>query len=381
MEKTQSGLRKRICFVGQTNVGKSSLMNAIIKEDVSLISEQPGTTTDTVVRAYELLGMGAVSFCDTAGLGDETILGRAREQITLRTIQSCDLMIVVRAGVEETDADVQLIQKALSFKIPYLIVYNKIDLYQAPLNSIQTNAQTGVGIDILLKEIKNIFLNKKTEKLLDGLIQAKDCVLLVTPIDSSAPVGRMILPQMQVLRELLDKQVLVTIVQLEEVSDALQKQSFQLVITDSKVIKEVLNLVPSHMRVSTFSVLFAKAKGDFETFLVGTQVIDNLRENDKILIAESCVHTTNEDDIAKAVIPKLLQKYTGKKLDISFVSGKYLPDDIKDYRLIIQCGGCMLTRIESLRRIEQAQNSGVPITNYGLTITKCQMGQIERLTF
>lgn len=381
MERTQNGLRKRICFVGKTNTGKSSLINAIVRENVSLVSEISGTTTDTVTRAYELLGYGPVSLCDTAGLGDETALGPEREKMALRTLQSCDLMILVRGGNKETPEETFLLQKAKALHIPFLLVYNKSDLYKAPEGSLKTNALTGEGIESFIKEMIHSLSRTQKETLLDGLVKEKDHVLLITPIDTAAPAGRLILPQVQVIRELLDKHVVISVVQIEELPQALLQQNIHLVITDSKVIKEVLSIVPNNMPVSTFSVLFAKAKGNFDTFLKGAQAIDDLQDGDGILMAEACVHTTNEDDIARVMIPKLIQKYTGKKLEISFSTGKYLPIDLTPYKLIIHCGSCMLTRTEVMRRIEQAQHQGVSITNYGLAITKCQMGCLERLTY
>ncbi len=379
MEKTQNGLRKRIALIGRVNAGKSSLMNAIIKDKVALVSAEPGTTTDTVQKAFEILDFGPVVLCDTAGFGDTTTLGRDREAVMRATLKGCDLAVWVRTS-DEPDMP-EWVDFLTQNKIPFLVVYNKVDVFPAPTGALATNALTGTGVDDLIRAIATALSGKKAETVLDGLVTAGQSVLLVTPIDESAPVGRLILPQVQLMRELLDKHALTTVVQVEEIPVALARGTYDLLITDSRVVKEVLTLVPDTQKVSTFSVLFARAKGDFDAFLAGTDVIDSLVDGDKILLTEACVHTTKEDDIAKAVIPKLLQKHTGKQLDFHFASGKKLPDNLADFKLVIHCGACMLTRREMLTRIEDIAAAGVAVTNYGLTITKCQMGNLRRLTF
>lgn len=381
MEKTQSGLRKRICIIGKTNAGKSSLFNALLKNKTSIISDIAGTTTDSVVKAYEILGFGPVLFCDTAGLGDETPLGKEREKATLDMLKISDCALIVRQSADSDATDERILQQVKNWGIPAVIVYNKSDLYTPPAGSIAINSLTGAGIESVYDALRKALSGNRIETLLDGLVQAKDSVLLVMPQDAAAPMGRLILPQVQTIRECLDKHAVVSCVALEELADAIKRQTYDLIITDSKVIKEVLQIVPSTQRVSTFSVLFAKAKGDFDMFLKGVAVIDELEAGDCVLIAEACSHTTIEDDIAKTVIPKLLKKYTGKDLTIDFSTGRKLPDNLSRYKLIFQCGGCMLTRMEMMRRIQDAQEQGVAITNYGLTITKCQIGNIQRLTY
>ncbi len=379
VEKTQRGLRKRICLLGPVNAGKSSLMNALIGENVSIVSENPGTTTDSQTRAFEILGLGPVVFCDTAGFGDQTLLGKEREEAALKTLRESDLVLLIRTSSELSGSDKYLYDLVCSLNLPYLVVYNKKDCYTPPLGSISTNALTGEGVCLVLQEIKKALSQSGNEPVLNGLVSEGDHVLLVTPIDSSAPAGRIILPQVQVLRELLDKRAIATVIQTEELELALKRNEYDLVITDSKVIKEVLSIVSPHQKVLTFSVLFARTKGNFDTFLKGCTMIDSLKDGDRILIAEACVHTTHEDDIAKTVIPKLLEKRTGKRLSFSFTSGGKFPEDLSPYALIVHCGSCMLTRRQLLNRIERAESQQVPITNYGLCITKCQMGNIQRL--
>ncbi len=379
MQKTQNGLRRRIAFIGRVNTGKSSLMNAVIKDKVALVSDKAGTTTDTVQKAFEILDFGPVVLCDTAGFGDTTELGRERETVMRDTLKGCDLAIWVRTGDEPEMPEWR--DFLTHHKIPFLVVYNQVDLYPAPAGALATNALTGAGVAELVRAIAAALSGKKVETVLDGLVMAGQKVLLVTPIDESAPVGRLILPQVQVLRELLDKHAVTTVVQVAEVPKALKSETYDLLITDSRVIKDVLTVIPDTQKVTTFSILFARAKGDFDVFLAGTDVIDTLQNGDKILLTEACVHTTKEDDIAKTVIPQLLHKYTGKKLDIHFANGKKLPDDLADFKLVIHCGGCMLTQREMLARIADMVAAGVAVTNYGLTITKCQMGHLRRLTF
>lgn len=379
--QTQSGLRPKIVFVGQVNVGKSSLINALVGEKLAIVSDIAGTTTDSLSRAYEILGYGPVTICDTAGFGDITPLGMEREKGSLATLKNANVAVLVVDKPELDKVDLGVLEQIRLLNIPYLIIYNKSDINQYNKYYVSTDTLTKKGLNELRDELVKKLQKISGRGLLDGVIEVGDNVLLVMPQDSSAPKGRLILPQVQMIRALLDVHAMVSCVQFEELGQAMTQGSYDLIITDSKIIKEVLSAIPVAQKVSTFSVLFARAKGDFETFLSGTKVIDMLQDGDKILIAEACVHTTNEDDIAKAMLPKVLQKRTGKKLIFEFSSGKKLPEILSDYKLILQCGGCMLTPKEMQNRIDSARATGVSITNYGLTITKCQVGDITRLTF
>lgn len=379
--QTQSGLRQKIVFVGQVNVGKSSLINALVGEKMAIVSDIAGTTTDSLSRAYEILGYGAVTLCDTAGFGDVTSLGIEREKASMEALKNANVAVLVVDKPVLDSVDLSVLNHIRSLNIPHLIVYNKSDVNQYNRDVISIDTLSKKGLDLLRAELVKKLPVQSKRGLLDGLVTTGDNVLLVMPQDSSAPKGRLILPQVQMIRALLDAHAVVSCVCLEEMGQALEQGQYDLVITDSKVIKEVLSALPAAQRVSTFSVLFARSKGDFDAFLAGAKTIDTLQDGDKILIAEACVHTTHEDDIAKTMLPKVLAKYTGKKLDFEFSSGKKLPDNLAEYRLILHCGGCMLTPTEMQNRLKDAEQAGIPVSNYGLTITKCQVGDITRLIF
>lgn len=381
MQQTPIGMRKKIVFVGRTNVGKSSIINTIIGDEISIISDIDGTTTDSVSKAFEILDFGPVQLYDTAGFGDESPLGIEREKAALKTLKNADLAVLVVTSNELTPIDCKVLDYINSFKIAYIIVYNKNDLYQYDNWKLSINTLSKKSVQNLLGQIVKHLKQMPDKKLLEGIVQKHDKILLVMPQDDSAPKGRLIMPQVQMIRELIDRHVFITCIALEELPKALSSQNYDLIITDSKVVKEVLKQVPVSQKVSTFSILFARMKGDFSVLLDGLVMIDALNDNDKILIAESCVHTTREDDIAKAMIPKILENYTGKTLIFEFAHGKTLPENLTGYRLILQCGGCVLTPKEVQNRIQTALSQGIAITNFGLALTKCRLGDIARLTF
>lgn len=381
MQQTPIGMRKKIVFVGRTNVGKSSIINAILGDEISIISDIDGTTTDSVSKAFEILDFGPVQLYDTAGFGDKSPLGIEREKAALKTLKNADLAVLVVTSNELTPIDCKVLDYINSFKIPYIIVYNKNDLYQHDNWKLSINTLSKKSVQNLLGQIVKHLKQMPDKKLLEGIVQKHDKILLVMPQDDSAPKGRLIMPQVQMIRELIDRHVFITCIALEELPKALSSQNYDLIITDSKVVKEVLKQVPVSQKVSTFSILFARMKGDFSVLLDGLVMIDALNDNDKILIAESCVHTTREDDIAKAMIPKILENYTGKTLIFEFAHGKTLPENLTGYRLILQCGGCVLTPKEVQNRIQTALSQGIAITNFGLALTKCRLGDIARLTF
>ena len=376
MIETPKSLRKSIVLVGRTNVGKSSLINALCGEDVAIVSEVAGTTTDAVGKAYEFLGLGPVMFYDTAGLDDKSSLGEKRKAAAEKIIKTADLILVVTDKNELDDWEQKFTE---TLTTPYIAVHTKSDLRGSGVSS-----KSGEGLEELRAQIIQKLTNKDENSILtnpDGtkLVSPKSKILLICPIDKSAPKGRLILPQVQVLRELLDIGAVATVVQLEELPDALSSQKYDLIITDSKVVKEVVSAIPKEQPLTTFSVLFGRQKGDFQEFLEGAKKIDDLKDGDKVLIAEACSHTTAEDDIARQMLPKLLNTYTKKNLEFDIVSGRNFPDDLEKYALVLHCGSCMLTPKETLTRIAECKAKNVAITNYGLTISKCQ-GVLDRVT-
>lgn len=385
--KTLKSMRLHIGVFGRTNVGKSSLLNKIAGQDISIVSDVAGTTTDVVEKSMELLPVGPVTFLDTAGLDDETELGEKRVEKTMKVLNRIDVALVVcdQRGID--DYEQNLISQLNVLKIPYLILVNKCDneAYQPPLdikdNVIFTSAKTDEQLVVKFKEalvklLPDDFVN--TPKIAGDLVPPKSTVILVIPIDKEAPKGRIILPQVQTLRDLLDSNCLVYTVKETELKLALDnlKTPPALVITDSQAFKQVSDIVPDEIPLTSFSILFARLKGDLAEFVKGASAVENLQDGDKVLILESCTHHAIEDDIGRVKIPNLLRKKTGKNLVIENYAGHDFPD-IKDYKLIIHCGACMTNRREVLSRILIANKSGVPITNYGTVISYC-LGILDR---
>lgn len=385
--KTLKSMRLHIGVFGRTNVGKSSLLNRIAGQDISIVSDVAGTTTDVVEKSMELLPVGPVTFLDTAGLDDETELGEKRVEKTMKVLNRIDVALVVcdQRGID--DYEQNLISQLNILKIPYLILVNKCDdkAYQPSLdikdNVIYTSAKTDEQLVVKFKEalvklLPDDFVN--TPKIAGDLVPPKSTVILVIPIDKEAPKGRIILPQVQTLRDLLDSNCLVYTVKETELKLALDnlKTPPALVITDSQAFKQVSDIVPDEIPLTSFSILFARLKGDLAEFAKGASAVENLQDGDKVLILESCTHHAIEDDIGRVKIPNLLRKKTGKNLVIENYAGHDFPD-IKDYKLIIHCGACMTNRREVLSRILIANKSGVPITNYGTVISYC-LGILDR---
>lgn len=392
--KSLKSLRLHIGIFGKTNTGKSSLLNKITSQDVSIVSEQKGTTTDVVEKSMELFPIGPVNFLDTAGLDDTTELGKKRIEKTLSTINRCDTAILVLDfnGISDTEKD--LISKFKEFSIPYFIIINKTDEKQISEeklkkiksftdNILETSALYDEELiekfnSCLLKILPEDFVN--SPKILSDLVNPKDVVILVTPIDKEAPKGRLILPQVQTLRECLDESCITIVVKESELKEAIKnlKVKPKLVITDSQAFKTVDEIVPKDIPLTSFSILFARLKGDLKAFINGINAIKNLKENDKVLILESCTHHNIEDDIARVKIPKLLQNKLGFNLDFEYFTGHNFPE-IDNYKLILHCGACMTNRREILSRILIANKKGIPITNYGLVISYC-VGILDRAT-
>lgn len=382
--KSLKSMRLHIGVFGRTNVGKSSLLNKITNQEVSIVSDIAGTTTDVVEKSMELLPVGPVTFLDTAGLDDETELSVQRIEKTMKVVNRIDVAVVVCDfnGIGKFEND--LIEKFKELKIPYLIVVNKcdlapksfhIDLKSELSNIIYTSVKKDEKIVFKFKEalvnlLPEDFVN--SPKIVGDLVPAKSTVILVIPIDKEAPKGRIILPQGQTLRDLLDNNCLSYVVKESELKDALDnlKTPPTLVVTDSQAFKKVSEIVPENVSLTSFSILFARLKGDLDEFVNGARAIENLKDGDMVLILESCTHHAIEDDIGRVKIPNLLRKKTGKNLVIHNYAGHDFPD-IKDYKLIIHCGACMTNRREVLSRVLIANQNNVPITNYGVAISYC----------
>ena len=392
--KTLKSMRLHIGIFGKTNVGKSAFLNRITNQEVSIVSNVAGTTTDVVEKSMELLPVGPVNFLDTAGINDTTALGAERIEKTMKIINRTDIAVIVCDYNGIDDYERNLIQKFDELKIPYLIVINKQDEKEIPTEKyeeilkqvqndsskpedkiLKTSALNDENIVFKFKEklvrmLPEDFVN--SPKIAGDLIPPKSTVILVIPIDKEAPKGRIILPQVQTLRDLLDSDCLSYVVKESELKQALDnlKEPPALVITDSQAFKTVAEIVPESIPLTSFSILFARLKGDLKAFEEGASAIENLKDGDKVLILESCTHHAIEDDIGRVKIPNLLRKKTGKNLIIENYAGHDFPE-IMDYKLIIHCGACMTNRREVLSRILKASEKGVPITNYGITISYC----------
>ena len=367
---TPRALRTVIAIIGRRNAGKSSLVNALTGQEVAIVSSEAGTTTDAVAKPYELLPLGPVTIFDTAGLDDEGDLGEQRIKATKKVLFRSDVIVLTVSEEGLGEFEKEIISEDEDFckakGIPFVAVSAK--------NNEQIDELKKLIIDVVPEDIKQ-------EPLLVGdLFNAGDIVLLVVPIDLSAPKGRLILPQVQVLREILDRGAKAIAVKESELSSMLAelKQKPALVITDSQVVMKVAPIVPLDIPLTTFSILFARNKGDLPTMFAGAQRIDTLKDGDKILIAEACSHHAMDDDIGKVKIPNWLKKYSGKNLEFEFCHGGDFPEDLEKYALVVHCGACMLNRMEMLRRLKECVRRGVPITNYGVAISKTQ-GVLERV--
>ena len=389
LNKTNSGNRIHIGFFGKVNAGKSSIINAFAKRDISIVSDKKGTTTDPVYKSMEIKSLGPCLLMDTPGITDDTELGEKRLKRTEEVILKTDIAAVVVSD-RDTSSEKELIKK---FKdTPVLILINKIDELSkedikkirddfSDFKVVEVSAIKNQGFDILLEELLK-FKPKKEEKLFDGLVKEKDLVLLVIPQDIAAPKNRLILPQVQAIRELLDKNAMVMMVKLEELSDILLilNKKPDLIVADSSVFLEVYEKKPADVKLTSFSVLFAKLKGDIDEYMRGVEALKKLNENSKILIAECCTHAPAEEDIGRIKIPNMIRKKVGKNLKVDVTSGSAFPENISDYDLIIQCGGCMLNSKNIKNRIKTAQEKSIPITNYGIFIAYFK-GILEKIDF
>jgi len=380
MEKTPKSMRLHIAILGAVNAGKSSFLNLISGQEVSIVSDKRGTTTDVVEKAQELLPVGPVVWLDTAGFGDDTPLAGERLKKTAKVLEKADIAVLISAGEETAKYDEQISAQIKSRNIPLIRVRNKSDIYcYTPQDGVidlccTDKSERDKALFLFKRELIKLcpdeFIN--TPVIFGDLVPDGGTTVLLVPIDKEAPKGRLILPQAQTIRDGLDHNQTMLVMQETNFDRALKnlKQKPDLVICDSQIVDFMVEHTPKDIKCTTFSILFGRLKGDLAKFIDGAAAISKLKNGDKVLIAESCTHHAVEDDIGHIKIPNWLQKKTGAKLNISYVSGSDFPSDLSSYKLVIQCGGCMLNRRQILHRINMCDKTGVPITNYGICISE-----------
>ncbi len=375
MNNTPNANRIHIGFFGSRNAGKSSLVNAITNQDMAVVSDKKGTTTDPVSKAMELLPVGPVLITDTPGFDDDGDIGKLRVERTRKILNKTDVaVLVIDASVGKNDFDIQLEEMFAQKEIPYIIAYNKSDLFEKEKQNddeIYVSAITGDGVFELKEKIAKIAgaANKDADLVAD-MLKEGDFVVLVVPIDEAAPKGRLILPQQQTIRDILDAGAIAIVSKDTEYAETLKNlgREPKMVICDSQVFDKVAKDTPEGIMLTSFSILMARYKGLLDFAVDGVCAIDNLKDGDTILISEGCTHHRQCGDIGTVKIPKLLKKYTGKEINIETSSGAGFPEDLTRYSLILHCGGCMLNEREMKYRIKCAKDAGVPITNYGTAI-------------
>lgn len=384
LNSTPNADRLHIAFFGLRNAGKSSLVNAVTGQSLSVVSEVKGTTTDPVSKAMELLPLGPVLITDTAGFDDEGALGELRVKKTTEVLRKTDIaVLVVDSVLGITEKDKQLISLIKERNIPYIIAHNKCELTEKKPepkeNEIYVSAEKGINIRELKEKISALKPNKKEQRIIGDLLNVGDVVVLVTPIDESAPKGRIILPQQQTIRDILDSNALVTVTKETEFEAMLSSVSKKprLVITDSQVFGIISKLCPEDIPLTSFSILMARQKGFLAEAVKGVTAIDRLKDGDTVLISEGCTHHRQCGDIGSVKLPNMLRKFTGKDIKIELTSGGEFPEDLSPYSLILHCGGCMLNQKELLYRKDFSVNSNIPFTNYGIAIAY-MTGILER---
>ena len=380
-----SAERIHIGFFGLRNAGKSSVVNAFTGQKLALVSAVKGTTTDPVTKAMELLPLGPVVIIDTPGVDDEGELGELRVRRALQTLNKTDVaVLVIDAALGLREPDRKLLAAFEAKNIPHIIVYNKADLLpavpEARENELYVSALTGDGIFELKEKVARLMQTVKTDKtLLGDLVSPGDVVVLVTPIDESAPKGRMILPQQNAMRDVLDHGAINLVVKETELEQALAalNRPPKLVVTDSQAFGKVKDIVPPDTPLTSFSILFARYKGELDLTAAGAAAVDSLKDGDTVLIAEACTHHRQCNDIGTVKLPRLITARTGKQLRFAFTSGTEFPDDLSPYALVVHCGGCMINEREMKARLAAARNAGVPVTNYGILLAHLN-GILER---
>lgn len=387
MNQTPASERVHISFFGKRNAGKSSVINAVTGQDLSIVSSVMGTTTDPVYKTMELLPLGPVMIIDTPGIDDEGELGALRVRKSYQVLNKTDIAIlVIDSTIGKTEEEFALIHRFHKKKIPYLVVYNKIDLLSnEEIKDLAMSVRPGevlvsASSNMNIYELKEKIASLKPEDthkypLIQDLIEPLDLVILVVPIDKAAPKGRLILPQQQTIRDILERGALSLVVRDTELKDTLEHFRAQgirprLVVTDSQAFARVSRDTPEDITLTSFSILFARYKGELETQLKGVSSLSSLEDGDRILISEGCTHHRQCGDIGTSKIPDWIRNYTGKKPIFEFTSGTEFPEDVSSYKMVVHCGGCMLNEREMKCRIACCQDQGVPITNYGILIAQ-----------
>ncbi|MGL4789535.1 MAG: [FeFe] hydrogenase H-cluster maturation GTPase HydF [Cetobacterium sp.] len=382
MKNTPNSNRLHIGIFGKTNSGKSSLLNAITEQNISIVSDIEGTTTDSVTKAMEFLPFGPVLFIDTAGLEDNTPLGRLRVKKSLEELKRTDFALLVMDATKidmafYKDQEIQF----RKYNIPFQLILNKSDLLTDETRStikkifpksifVSTKDRSSI-LNLKNEILKEIQKETEEPKLLGDLVSYNGKVLMVVPVDSEAPKGRLILPQVQVIRECLDHGIKSYVVRDTELESALEDiKNIDLVVTDSQAFKNVDKILNNRAKLTSFSILFARQKGDLEDLVRGVKKLKSLNHGDRILIAETCTHNTSHEDIGRVKIPKLVRNYCGKEIEFDFMGGKDFPEDLSKYSLVIHCGACMINKKLMQSRIDESMSLNVPITNYGLVIAE-----------
>ena len=384
MNATPSGNRTHIGIFGRRNAGKSSLINALTGQKLAIVSDIKGTTTDPVSKAMELLPLGPVVLIDTPGLDDEGELGAKRIEKAMQVLRKTDIALLVADAAEGLDgADRALIERIRAMQLPYLVVYNKCDEADCPVEDAQhsacVSALTGRGIHALKERIAHLTPEGGEKKLLGDLLSPGDVVVLVVPVDESAPKGRIILPQQQALRDVLDAHATAVVCQDTDLARTLEGLGTKprMVVTDSQAFASVSRDTPRDIPLTSFSILMARYKGYLDAALRAMPAVESLADGDTVLIAEGCTHHRQCNDIGTVKIPRWLRAHSGKDISIRTCSGTEFPDDLSGFKLVIHCGGCMLNEREVLYRMREAERQGVPFINYGLLIAHMQ-GILER---
>lgn len=377
--------KPHIGIFGRRNVGKSSFINTLINQDIAIVSDQPGTTTDPVKKSIEIFGIGPAIMIDTAGIDDEGVLGAKRIKKSLEVVKTIDLAVLLFAQNRFDDFELDLLQQFKKYDVPFVIVHNKSDLEK--LKNTITKKINGFAKPEIVEfstlepdNIEQVIEKMRTtipetahqiSSLLDNLVQKDDIVLLITPIDSEAPDGRMILPQQMAIRDVLDNDAVCIVLKETELENFLKNTGIKpkLAITDSQAFEYVSSVIPEDVPLTGFSIVFARLRGAFEKYIEGTPHIDNLKDNDKVLILESCTHRVSCDDIGRYKIPDWIRKTTGKNIEFEVVAGmSQSKEDITKYAMVIQCGGCVMTRKQIINRLKDAIDHGIPVSNYGMAI-------------